>query len=179
MGERALGIGLFLLSIALYVGPLFIAFAANGWDLEATVMPRQEELDAVEDRVENILGAEFSERTLNLVSSTVTPTEIRATINFVSPFNVDIKITEISGEMSCEEHHVSFGSVHIEEGEVDIPAYGTVSFHLVGTLTPGGYQHIEDFHGGDLPDFTITDGVFEMESYGVTLRAEVEKMEWN
>lgn len=172
MGERALGIGLLLLSVALFVGPIVVAFAANDWDFKATMMPSQEELDEVKDRIENMFEAEFSEDMLNLVSSMVSPSEIRATINFVSPFNVDVKITEISGGISCEEHDVPLGFVHMEEQEVDVPVNGTATFHLVGKYASGGYQHIVDAHGGDLPDFAPTDMVLELEFYGVTVRVE-------
>ena len=172
MGERALRIGLLLLSILIPVGALAAAFAANDWDLKATVMPDQDEIDGVRDKIENMFGEEFSENILNLGSSTVNPSELRATISFASPFNVDVKITEISGGISCREHNVPLGSVRMEEQEVDVPANGTVTFTLVGIPTLGGYQHIIDAHGGDLPDVTLTEMVFEFEFYGVTVRVE-------
>lgn len=178
MGERALRIGLLLLSILIPVGALAAAFAANDWDLKATVMPGQDEIDGVRDKIENMFGEEFSENTFNLSTPTINlvTREIRATVNLTSPFNVDVKITEISGGVSCEQHELPLGSVQMEEQEVNVTANGTATFTLLGALTTGGYQHIIDAHGGDLPDVTLTDMVFEFEFYGVTVR--VENMGW-
>jgi LEA14-like dessication related protein len=39
MGKRALSIGLFLLSIALSVGPILVGLSAHGWDFKAAVTP--------------------------------------------------------------------------------------------------------------------------------------------
>ncbi|MEA1904522.1 MAG: hypothetical protein U9M97_01395 [Candidatus Hadarchaeota archaeon] len=172
MGERALGIGLLLLSIALYVGPIVVAFGANGWDLKATVMPSQSEMDKVRDKIENVFGGEFSEP--DIVDNTVNLTtgEFSVTFEFKSPFNLDVKITDVSLGFSCEQHDVPLGSAQMEEPEVDLPADGTARFTIVGTLTSEGRRHIEDFHGGDLPGIALTDEIFEFEVYGVTVRVE-------
>lgn len=172
MGERALGIGLLLLSIALYVGPILAAFAAHNWDLEATVMPSQSDMDKVRDRIENMFGGEFSEPDIVDNAVNLTTGEFSATFEFKSPFNLDVKITDVSLGLSCARHDVPLGSAQMEEPEVDIPANGTARFTVVGTLTPEGRRHIEDFHGGVLPDIALTDGIIEFEVYGVTVRVE-------
>ncbi len=180
MGERALGWGLRLLGIALFIGPFIAAFAAHNWDLQAAVMPSQAERDEVKERLTGVFAEEFSgdilenqgPPTIDLMTN-----QVSVTVKFTSPFNLDVKITDISGGFSCEQHgDVLLAYVQMVEQEVDLPANGTATFSLVGTLTPGGNQHIVDVHGGSPPGVTPTDVSFELEFYGVTVR--VENMFW-
>ncbi len=176
MGERALGWGLRLLGIALFIGPFIAAFAAHNWDLQAAVMPSQEEMDEVRETISGVFSGEFSgdilenqgPPTIDLVTS-----QVSVTVKFTSPFNLDVKITDISGGFSCEQHgDVLLAHVQMDEQEVNLPANGTATFTLVGTLTPEGNQHIVNVHGGSPPSVTPTNMSFELEFYGVTVRVE-------
>lgn len=173
MGERALSWGLRLLGIALFVGPFIAAFAVHNWDLQAAVMPSQEEISGVKDVLEGMFDGEFSENAFTVSSPTPYGVDgISMTVNLVSPFNRDVKITDISGGVSCKQHGVLLAYVQMDEQEVDLPANGTATFTLAGMLTPEGNQHIVNVHGGSLPDVTPTDMSFELEFYGVTVRVE-------
>ena len=52
MKERTLGIGLTLLSIAIWIGPIAAAFGTNGWDIRKTIMPDEGEINAIQNKIE-------------------------------------------------------------------------------------------------------------------------------
>ena len=160
MGERALGWGLKLLGIALFVGPFIAAFAVHNWDLQATVMPSQEEMDELKEMLSGLFGGGFSEDTFTLENPTYSGGKIRIPVRFTSPLNLPIKITDIS--LTISDQGVEVAQVEMEETEIEIPANGTVNFTLIGPYT------------GTLPtnpqpaDVNIT-----LEAYGVTLQMQV------
>lgn len=169
-----MGICLVLLSIALWVGPIVAAFASNGWNLKETVMPSQDELSGVKDKIGGLSEGGFSENMMQIVDNqmNLSTGEFAATLEIESPFNIDIKITEFSFDLYCEQHDNKLGSVQLEKSEVNIPASTTVQFDIVGTLTSQAIQHITNVHGGDLPESAFKNPVFELESYGVTITME-------
>jgi len=160
LGERALGWGLKLLGIALFVGPFIAAFAVHNWDLQATVMPSQEEMDELKEMLSGLFGGGFSEDTFTLENPTYSGGKIRIPVRFTSPLNLPIKITDIS--LTISDQGVEVAQVEMEETEIEIPANGTVNFTLIGPYT------------GTLPtnpqpaDVNIT-----LEAYGVTLQMQV------
>lgn len=161
MGERALGWGLKLLGIALFVGPFIAAFAVHNWDLQATVMPSQEEMDELKETVSGLFGEGFSEDTFILENPTYSGGKIRIPVRFTSPLNLPIKITDIS--LTISDHGVEVAQVEMEETEVEIPANGTVNFTLIGPYT------------GTLPtNPQPTDMNITLEAYGVTLQMQVD-----
>lgn len=162
------------MTIALWVGPIVAAFASNNWDLKATVMPSEDQISGVKDQVENIIGGEFSENILEITDNQINLTtgEFEAKVEFKSPFNINVEITEFSLGISCEQHDMPLGSVQMEEQEVNVSANGAATLTLVGTLTSQGTQHIDTVHRGVLPSITLTNSVLELEAYGVTVRME-------
>jgi hypothetical protein len=160
MGERALGWGLRLLGIALFVGPFIAALAVHNWDLQATVMPSQAEMNEIEKRVTGLFGEGFSEDTFTLGTPTFSDTTIRVTVGFTSPFKLPVKITDLS--VSISDQGVQVGQVRMEEAEVEVPANGTVNFTLIGSYT------------GALPtDPQPTDMNITFEVYGVTFQVRM------
>ncbi len=160
MGERALGWGLKLLGIALFVGPFIAAFAVHNWDLQATVMPSQEEMDELKEMISGLLGEGFSEDTFILENPTYSGGKIRIPVRFTSPLNLPIKITDIS--LTVSDQGVEVAQVEMEETELEIPANGTVNFTLIGPYT-----------GTPLTDPQLTDMNITLEAYGVTLQMQV------
>ena len=172
MGERALGWGLRLLGIALFVGPFVAAFAVHNWDFKTALMPSQTEIDEVRSRL-GLSGDGFSENPFTMGTPTLDGTTVRITGSFTSPFNLPVKIMDISFGVSCK-HGVRLISMQMEEEEIEVQPRGTATFTLVGMLTQEGNQHILDYHGGAMPELTPTDLSFELELYGVTLRLSME-----
>jgi len=160
LGERTLSWGLRLLGIALFVGPFIVAFAVHNWDLQATVMPSQEEIDELSETVSGLFGGGFSEDTFILESPTYSGGKVRMPVRFTSPLNLPIKITDISITLSDEG--VEVAQVEMEETEVEIPANGTVNFTLIGPYT-----------GTPPTDPQPTDMNITFEAYGVTLQIQM------
>ncbi len=159
MGERVLGWGLRLLGIALFIGPFIAAFAAHDWDLQAAVIPSQEEMDEVNERLSGLVVEEgFSEDPLTFKDPTYSDTTIRVTVEFTSPLKIPIKITDLSASISDQGVQVQ-----MEEAEVDVPANGTANFTLVGSYT-----------GDPLTNPEPTDVNITFELYGVTLQVQME-----
>ena len=160
VGERALSWGLKLLGIALFVGPFIAAFAVHNWDLQATVMPSQEEMDELKERLSGLFGEGFSEDTFTIGTPTSSGNTIRIPVRFTSPLNLPIKITDLS--LTISDQDVEVAQVEMEETEVEIPANGTVNFTLIGPYT------------GTLPtDPQFTDMNVTFEAYGVTLQVQM------
>ena len=178
MGERALGWGLRLLGIALFIGPFIAAFAVHNWDFKAALMPSQAEIDEVKGMLSGLFGEGFSpEKAFTVETSTLDGTAVRITVGFTSPFNLPVKIMDISCGVSCQ-HNVRLASVQMEKKGVEIQPKGTATFALIGTLTQEGNQHILVYHGGAMPDdFNPTDLNFELEFYGATLKLSMKTMQ--
>lgn len=160
MGERALGWGLKLLGIALFVGPFIAAFAVHNWDLQATVMPSQEEMDELEERLSGLFGEGFSEDTFTLENPTYSGGKIRIPVRFTSPIDLPIKITDLSFAIS--DQGVEVAQVEMEETELEIPTNGTVNFTLTGSYT-----------GTPPTDPQLTDMNVTFEVHGVTLQVQM------
>lgn len=174
MGERALGIGLGLLSVALWVSPIVAAFHSHDWNLKETVMPNENQISAIENKVEGLVVDEISEDYLTVANKEVnlTTNEFEILLELDSPLNVSGKLLKFSLEVSCERHDVFLGSVEMKKNVENLPAGGTATFALVGSLTPGGNRHIDTMHGGDLPEVTVTDFLLKLEVYGVNVKVE-------
>jgi len=166
MGERALGWGLRLLSIALWVGPLIAALGIHGWDIRAAVMPSQAEIGEITERFQGLFG----EGSMEVTSSTLDGATITTTVKFTSPFNFRVEVTDVSGSIFCQMHNVRLASAGMEGDRVTIQPRGEAILALVGTLTPEGSQHISKVHGGALPAALGFTGSLQAESYGVTMR---------
>lgn len=160
MGERALGWGLKLLGIALFVGPFIAAFAVHNWDLKATVMPSQEEMDNITETISGLFGEGFSEDSFTFEDPTYSGGTIRIPVRFTSPLNLPMKITDLSFTIS--DQGVELAQVEMEETEVEIPANGTVNFTLTGPYT-----------GTPPTDPQLTDVNITFEVYGVTLQVQM------
>lgn len=162
MGERVLGWGLRLLGIALFIGPFIAAFAAHDWDLQAAVIPSQEEMDEVNERLSGLVVEEgFSEDPFTLGTPIFSNNTVRVTVEFTSPLKIPIKITNLSASIS--DQGVQLAQVQMEEAEVDVPANGTANFTLIGSFTGESPTNPEP------TDVNIT---FEL--YGVALQVQME-----
>lgn len=162
MGERALGWGLRLLGIALFIGPFIAAFAVHNWDLQAAVMPSQAEIDEVKEKLSGLVAEEgFSEDPFTLGTPIFSNNSVRVTVGFTSPLKIPMKITDISASIS--DQGVQVAQVQMEETEVDVPANGTANFTLIGSFT-----------GTPPTDPEPTEVNITLEVYGVTLQIQME-----
>lgn len=177
MGKRALGIGLTLLSIALWVGPIAAAFAANNFDLKSTIIPSQQEMNDVKDQLEGIVGDEgFSEDSFNVESSEVdlTSDQFEVVVSFTSPFTVPVTIKEFSGEI-VDQQDYTLSTFHLKN-EVSISAGGSGQLVFVGSLTSDGKQRIINVYGGNAPsDVSMTNATLKVRLYGISVEVTMEE----
>ncbi|MFH1821768.1 MAG: hypothetical protein ABH852_04945 [Methanobacteriota archaeon] len=157
MRDGALKWALRLLGIALFIGPFLIALGMHNWDIREAVLPSDEEMSQVTSQITDMFGDEFSPDTLTVGSPVISSNNVRLPVTFKSPLKMPIKITDIS--VTVVDQGATVGQLHLEEGMLEIPASGTVSFALVGTYT------------GTIPsDPQLGDMSFTLEVYGVTVQ---------
>jgi len=147
--------GLRLLGLALLIGPILIAFGMHNWDIKETVLPSQDDIDQVTGQVTGMFSGGFSQDTLTIGTPSISGSDVRVPVTFRSPLNVPIKVTDIS--VTVVDQGATLGQLHLEDGALEIPAGGTVSFALVGTYT------------GTIPsDPQLGEMSITLEVYGVT-----------
>ena len=159
MRDGALKWGLRLLGIALTIGPLLIALGAHNWDIKAAVLPSDAEIKEIGDSVKGIFGGGFSENTFSIGSPTIVGNTVRVSVSFTSPFNIPIKIENVSASVS--DQGVEIAQVQLAN-EVEVPAMATRTLQLVGNYTGGVPTN---------PQPSSIDMTFEF--YGVTVLAHI------
>lgn len=178
MGERVLAWGLRLLGIALFLGPIIIAFAMHNWDWRATLLPSEANINKVTDTLTGITGGGFSADTLTIGSPTFDGENIGITIGFSSPLKVPIKITDLSGYVTCGDHpDVRLGQISMQGESVEIPAQGTGNFTAYGQLTADAIQHINNSHSGALPsNIGFENATITFEFYGISVQVQISAL---
>jgi hypothetical protein len=151
VGERALGWGLKLLGIALFVGPFIAAFAAHDWDLRAAVMPSEEEMAEVQEALTGLFGRGVG----NILTFGGIPPDagqsFTVPVTFNSPFKFPVTITDLSGGISVANNTYR---LRMERESEDVPKLENKTFNVIGVLTT------ED--AGEI--------VLTFEGYGLTVR---------
>ncbi len=160
MGDRALKWCLRLLGIALLIGPILVALSANNWDIKAAVLPTEEEMNQVMDSVTGVFGGGFSQDTFVIGNPSVSGNKVSLLVSFKSPFNVPIKIIDVT--ITVADKGVQVGQLSMQDSVVEVPVNGTANLTLVGTLT-GSYPTD--------PQFSIQSGTFEV--YGVSVHLQM------
>lgn len=170
MRKKALGIGLGLLSVALWVGPIVIAFGSHGWDLNETVLPSEEQRNNIQNRVENLLGEDnFSEGELTITGGSIEGNNVTLNVEFSSPFGFPLTIENFHAKVSDEKEGIIFATVRIDR-EIKIEKRGTGNFTLSGKLTEEGRDY------ENLPRrMRLSEGVFQFRSSGIQVEISIEQ----
>ncbi|MBS3815684.1 MAG: hypothetical protein KGY45_03880 [Hadesarchaea archaeon] len=179
MKKKALGIGLTLLTIALWVGPIVTAFSANNWNLKSTLMPRQEELQGVKNKFGGVMDEGISEDMFSTENAKVnlSDNEFEVDANLSSPFNIPITIQGFSGKLVDQDYEVIIADIQMDEENVYLPPNGEAQFTIIGTLTQSGSQHIENNYGGEVPpNIRPINLTVELEFYGVLVNVSFSEM---
>lgn len=176
MGKRALNAGLGLLTIALILGPIVLAFGTHGWGLRETVFPSENQMDDIRDRVEDLMGdSETNEETFSVTGSEINGDDFSVSLDFTSPLNFRIVLEEIEGTLS--EGGVKLGSIELVEENVEIEKGETKSITLDGVLTEQGKSRIKDIHGGEVPaDVELSEGILRFRASGVSVEISLENI---
>lgn len=177
MGKRALNAGLGLLTFALILGPIVIAFGTHNWGLKETVFPSENQIDDIRNRVEGLMGdSETSEETFSVTGSKISGDDFSVSLDFTSPLNFRIVLEEIEGTLS--EDGVKLGSIELVEENVEVEKRATRSITLEGVLTEQGKGRIEDIYGGEVPaDVELSEGTLRFRASGVSVEISLENLQ--
>lgn len=172
-----MGIGLTLLTVALWVGPIVAAFGSHGWNLKETLVPSQGQMRNVENHVEGLLGGgDTSENVFSVSDFKIDGSDLSMSINFSSPFAFDVTIEEFSGKITKEDD-VLLKNFQLKN-EVEARAGENSTLNLTGTLTSEGKKEFESVSDNNLPSgASFSSGIFRFETSGVTVEFALENME--
>lgn len=157
MNKRILGIGLTILTILLWVGPIAAAFASHGWSVKETVMPEEEQINDIEDKVDNLIGGkELSSNNFSVIESDIVGEKVDLTIEFTSPFLFSLKIVKFRTSLFDDSRDITIANVEMVESSIETESEGTVTFSLEGTLTDEAKEYTK------IPDqLSFSEGIFK------------------
>lgn len=174
LGERALGIGLGLLTLSLWIGPVVAAFNLNDWSLKETIMPGQDQMDNIENRVKGLMGDNTSMR-VSVLDYEVEAPDISLRISLSHPFNFNATIKKYSGKLVDRESDEVLADFQLKN-EAEIKPGESVILNLGGTLTSRGEEEF-----GRSPEdgfqFEVSGEVLSLEASGVSVEIALEELE--
>lgn len=122
MGKRGLGIGLFLLSLALSLGPLIYAFSIHDWNYGPLITPEPNLIEEVKGKKPiDIKTPEY-----DLAEGTVT-VEVSSRIPF------SLRVEELTIDLICDPIGSKLGSLSLQE-PADIPSNSITSITLYADI---------------------------------------------
>jgi LEA14-like dessication related protein len=176
MGERALRVGLLLLSLALYVGPILAAFASEGWDLRSTLigdMGPFEDLTS-EGKEPTVEAGEPTFQGKVTLENDLPPLVVSVTLTNSYSFRLGMK--EVSLEVFCSDDGFRVGEGMLEE-DVAVEPESRENFRIVLRFTHEGSRHLLEQHveGSYLHARLRMEGSFTLDIYGIEIRVPVEE----
>jgi len=134
MNERTLRIGLILLSIALMVGPIIAAFAAKGWDLQATVMG---DLGPLENLTSGELeSGKFEAENLEIIEITGSLIRLGMPVNFTNPLSFSITVENVPVDVFRASDNYKLGQGWLQQKKVVLPE-SPGSVYIIMVVTDG------------------------------------------
>ena len=163
--ETTLGMLLFLLSLALVVGPIIAAFSANGWDPKATLLGSSNPFESLSG---NVIGGNMIE---NYTVSVDVPTlTLRITVRARSPVqNVNLRFDDLSAKLVCAQDSTYLFPVRLESPFVlrsDVSS--TFSIVVRGSeVTPAGITDIANHVLGGATELNLKVSDAKIQLYGI------------
>ena len=171
--KRTLGIGLTLLSIAIWVGPIAAAFGSNGWSLKETVMPKEEEINDIQSRIEETIGGgNFSDTNIKVSNSSISGKDISLNLEMNSPFSFRAEILEFNFELYDAQIGRKIGHVEMSKEAIILKPEITTNISFQGSLSVeiNGYNQIPD-------QITLSKGTIKFKASGITATFSIEETE--
>ncbi|MEM2282927.1 MAG: hypothetical protein QXH26_05270 [Candidatus Hadarchaeales archaeon] len=166
MKEGLLKLGLRLLGILLYVGPLLAALSVQGGDfMKAAFDPSQ--VEKIQQKMENLF--QFSENTMVKENSWLGENGGCVTVRFTSTSPFPMRIENFSGWASCPQHRVRLAWFELPQ-PVEINPGETKRFTLTFTPTLGASLHVLLQHLGVWPETELENARMKIRMLG----AEIE-----
>lgn len=176
LNRKALGIGLSLLTIALFVGPIAYAFYTHGWDVEDTITPSEEEIAKIQDRVKSAMGeTSISEEDFKIVGYDITENDITLEVNFSSLFEFESKLKEINLSLYHTGEKENLATVKMQSENITLNRGDNERITLYGETTSEGKDIIQSYSETEiLKNLEISRTYFEFEAKGITIEIEWE-----
>lgn len=175
MRKKIMGILLTLLSATLAIGPIFVAFNSNNWNLKETVMPQEGEIDEIKNRIESVLPDDFTEDAFFVKETSVDGSQLSITVEFTSPISNPITIEEFDLDIR-DERDFLLGEIELKD-ETKVPEKGKATIYFSGSLTGKGEEIIQKSYGGNIPSNTsFSDGSLKVRTSGITVTVDLGKI---
>ncbi|MFP4116697.1 MAG: hypothetical protein ACLFTY_01615 [Candidatus Aenigmatarchaeota archaeon] len=130
MSKKMLGFALFILNLSVVLVPVVLAFSTNGWNPREAVMPPEENIQELQERVSNFT----EEGDIREVDREIDPQSggMNLTLKASSPFERKVYLEELSGDMYMGERKVC--ELSLVEEKVVLKEDESTSFVLGGSL---------------------------------------------
>jgi hypothetical protein len=169
-----IGLILFLISIAVLLGPILIGLLIYRDNLFALILPTEETIRNLQDAFENLEEtASFTYKDYEIIGSD--SCRVRFTVS--NPYNIDFTIQSLSMKAYCHDHNKYIGTVKGENTPLLIPAKSSKILNLIISYSPEGKDDINTYHKGfnnlylDLKDMHI-----EIQGIDITSTGEVSSI---
>jgi len=144
MREGLPRLGLALLSAALFLGPILVAFIHYNWDLAALVKPSPDLMveftPAMQPRLEN-----FQFELISFEEPPAKELRVRVKADYSNPTRFPVRFGAASLAVRCSTHRDNLGQAWLENG-VTVAPNSSASVAFVVDFTPAGFDHLEYLH---------------------------------
>lgn len=180
LGNMLFKIGLFLLSITLFVAPVFYGLHVNGWDLRELVTP--------ENDVQSMLSTQspilsFSDVSVVEFSPSTSRFALRIELSIINKYDFSLTLTDLDFDVYCSDHNVFLGTGGID-GETTIDPHSWSDFSITFTASPWGAEDIFSNHieTHASPALTVLDVLLRIRNFeldalvrGITINLTLEE----
>ncbi len=172
MNRRLVGIGLGLLTVALFIGPIAYAFYSHGWDLKETVAPSGEQIKNIQESIQGAAGGGGSlpMGDLKVVENEITKDSISIGILFPSPFEFPASLENMKWELIHNVEGKKLATLTLQQDNVKLIPGENTQITLAGSTTSDGEKIIENSSQQEiLMNMGTGDMIFVFEAYGITV----------
>jgi hypothetical protein len=171
MGERALKWALRLVGVFLYVGPLLAAFLAQGGNFLAAVLPSQQQMDRVGQKMDNLFN--FSDNVMEKESYSLNENGGEAVVRFTNPSAYSIVIENFTGWAVCPQHRYRLAWFQLKE-RVGVGPGQSERLTLTFYPTPEAAAHVIFAHLGFWPEPEVENAVMRLGMLGGEIEVGID-----
>jgi len=171
LGERGLKWVLRLVGVFLYVGPLLAAFLVQGGDLLAAVLPSEQQMDRVAQKMDSLFN--FSDNVMERENYFLSENGGEAVLRLTNPSEYPMVIENFTGYAVCPEHRYPLAWFQLKDRMEIGPGQSgrlTLSFYP----TPGSGAHVLFAHLGFWPEPEVENAVMKLRMLGMEIAARID-----
>jgi hypothetical protein len=171
MGERALCWALRLVGIFLYAGPFLVALSAEQGNFFAAVLPSQQQMDRVGQKMDNLFN--FSDNVMERESYSLNENGGEAVVRFTNPSDYSIVIENFTGWAVCPQHRYRLAWFQLKE-RVEVGPRQSERLILTFYPTPGAVAHVLFAHLGLWPESEVENAVMRLRMLGGEIELKID-----